>query len=290
MLRQRLLLGPVLIVGLIGVIWLDAFIFSHTGYRATIVFPVMVVLGLLAGIELTGIFHRRGIPASRIITCAAITLGLAVSSFTRKEHADLSGVAIVCTAAAGVMLLSMIYYSRNHSAEGVMAASAVTLLAFVYLGLMGGFLVVLCKEHDGWLVLGLLLITKSYDIGAYFTGRAIGRHKLIPWLSPGKTIEGLCGGLVVSACVGAGLVLATRESGVAAPLSGLHVGVGAALGGLLGLVAQGGDLIASLLKRDAGVKDYSDRLPGFGGILDVIDSPLLVAPVAYWALTVLAAN
>lgn len=251
------------------------------------IFPAMLAIAMLAGLELCGIFQRRGINTSRVVTCSAIALGLAVASFTRREHADLPAIALVCTAAAFVMLLSMIYYSRNQTAEGVVAASAVTLLAFVYVGLMGGFIVVLRKEHDGWLVLGVLLVTKSYDIGAYFTGRKLGKHKLIPWLSPGKTWEGLAGGLVTSTLAGIGAVALARQAGVADAAASLSYPQSAAIGFLLGLVGQGGDLLASLLKRDAGVKDYSARLPGFGGILDVIDSPLLVAPVAYWLIALI---
>lgn len=287
MLRQRLLFGPVLIAGLVGLILLDQWIQRRTGVPSAAIFPAMLAIAIMAGIELAGIFQKRGIPASRVVTCAAIALGLAVSSFTRREHEDLPAVAMVCTAAAFVMLMSMIYYSRNHTVEGVIAASAVTLLAFVYIGLMGGFVVVLRKEHDGWLLLGILLVTKSYDIGAYFTGRMIGRHKLIPWLSPGKTWEGLAGGLVLSSLTGVGAVALARQCGVAPSVAGLTVGQAALIGFMLGLVGQAGDLVASLLKRDAGVKDYSSRLPGFGGVLDVIDSPLLAAPVAYWLITLI---
>ncbi len=286
-LRQRLLFGPILIAALVGLVVLDQWIERQTGIAATAIFPAMLAIAILAGIELVGIFARRGIATSRVVTCSAITLGLAVASFTRREHADLPAVALVCTAAAFVMLMSMIYYSRNHTAEGVVAASAVPLLAFVYVGLMGGFIVVLRKEHDGWLVLGVLLVTKAYDIGAYFTGRLIGRHKMIPWLSPGKTWEGLAGGLALSTLAGVGAVALARETGVAQTVAALSVPQAAGIGFLLGLVGQGGDLLASLLKRDAGVKDYSDRLPGFGGVLDVIDSPLLVAPVAYWVIALI---
>lgn len=73
----------------------------------------------------------------------------------------------------------------------------------------------------------------------------------------------------------------SEKAGLAFPVLWWH---GAVFGAFLGLVGQVGDLAASLLKRDAGLKDYSQRLPGFGGVLDVIDSPLLVGPVAYWVL------
>ena len=116
----------------------------------------------------------------------------------------------------------------------------------------------------------------------------MGKHKLIPWLSPGKTIEGFIGGLVFSGIIGAAAAAIFHHWGGAGGrladiaihwvlLGGFFSGV------ILGAVGQLGDLLESLLKRDAGVKD-SGALPGFGGVLDILDSPLLAAPVAYWLL------
>ena len=130
-----------------------------------------------------------------------------------------------------------------------------------------------------WLVLWMVLVTKSGDTGAFATGRLIGRHKLIFWLSPGKTWEGLVGGVIAAAAVGAAGLGAIRGI-VDEPVPPLWTG--AIAGVLFGLTAVLGDLIASLFKRDAGIKDASSVLPGFGGVLDVLDSPLLVAPVAFW--------
>ena len=118
----------------------------------------------------------------------------------------------------------------------------------------------------------ILLCVKMTDIGAFFTGRAIGKHKLIPWLSPGKTWEGLAGGLVLSGIVGACF---------APSIVDLEWYKGALFGILIGGIGQLGDLLESMMKRDADVKDSGDLIPGFGGMLDVIDSPLLAAPFAY---------
>jgi phosphatidate cytidylyltransferase len=144
---------------------------------------------------------------------------------------------------------------------------------------MFGFVLAIRRHHSVWLLLWIVLTTKSSDIGAFATGKAMGRHKLILWLSPGKTWEGLIGGVVLSAAVGAaGLwVLGHWPSeAVPAPWTGAFAGV------LFGLTGVVGDLIASLFKRDAGLKDAGQVLPGFGGVLDVLDSALLVAPVAFW--------
>jgi phosphatidate cytidylyltransferase len=132
-------------------------------------------------------------------------------------------------------------------------------------------------EFGTWVLLGVIGVIKACDIGAYFTGRAIGERKLIPWLSPGKTWEGLVGGLVWAAAV-AGVL------SIWVPWVGW--GAAALLGAALGLAGQAGDLLESALKRTAEVKD-SGKVPGFGGVLDLLDSPLVGAPAALWLLRAL---
>ena len=126
--------------------------------------------------------------------------------------------------------------------------------------------------HGLELLLWVFLVTWSTDIGAYFVGRAIGRRKLAPSISPGKTVEGLAGGMIVATLVGGGWVLAT---GLGQPLL--------LLAPLFALAAQGGDLFESAMKRRAGVKDSGTWLPGHGGVLDRLDG---LVPVA--VLTALA--
>jgi phosphatidate cytidylyltransferase len=152
----------------------------------------------------------------------------------------------------------------------------------VYLGFMLGFLLALRRSHSAWIVVGVVVVTKACDTGAYFTGRAIGRHKLIPWLSPGKTWEGLFGGVAASVIVGTALAAASR---FLSEDDHVPLWLGAVCGTVFAVVGQLGDLAVSLFKRGAGIKDSSGILPGLGGVLDVLDSPLMVAPVAYWILT-----
>jgi phosphatidate cytidylyltransferase len=284
-LKHRMLLGPLLIVALIGVIVGEEYLRSAGRSPGWLLIPTMLLIGAEAARELAKVFRARKIATSTRLLTLSVWSGLLASSFTPAELGSHSGAAIVSSAAAGVLLAAMIFYSRHHSAEGVVSATAATLLAFVYVGLLGGFLVIFMKEFTGWVLLAVVLTTKSCDIGAYFTGTTIGRHKLIPWLSPGKTWEGLAGGLALAAAVGT--VAAALSRSMEAPIQ-LELWEGALLGALFGLVGQAGDLVASMLKRDAGMKDYSRALPGFGGVLDIADSPLLVAPVAYWMFRLMA--
>ncbi len=145
-----------------------------------------------------------------------------------------------------------------------------------YLGLLPSFLMQLRWLNVTALALGIF-IPKCCDIGAYFTGRLLGRHKMAPVLSPKKTWEGVLGGLLLSA---AAAVAINR------PLSVVPGGDSAAA--VFGLVVGGagvlGDLAESMIKRDCRRKDASQMMPGFGGVLDVIDSILFAAPIAYFWL------
>jgi phosphatidate cytidylyltransferase len=132
----------------------------------------------------------------------------------------------------------------------------------------------------GLLLLLPVLVTWASDIGAYAVGRAIGRHKLIPSVSPGKTIEGAVGGLLASMLVA--LVYTRYVLHPAAHLAFRASPYGVlAFGALVSIAAQVGDLAESLLKREGGVKDSSHLIPGHGGILDRFDSLLFVMPVSF---------
>jgi len=145
----------------------------------------------------------------------------------------------------------------------------------LYIGWLGSHLVLLRQLDNGqdWVYL-TVFATFANDTSAYFVGRAIGRTKLIPRISPGKTVEGSLGGILFGAL---GLVLLNWALGLrvdAWPLIPLAV--------LVPVAAQLGDLAESLVKRGAGVKDAGAVLPGHGGLLDRLDSVLFVVPVVYY--------
>ncbi|MGA2619129.1 MAG: phosphatidate cytidylyltransferase [Thermoguttaceae bacterium] len=165
--------------------------------------------------------------------------------------------------------------------NGALANCAGGVFALVYVGLMLAIAVQI-RLGIGLFALAAWIITvKMGDIGAYTVGRLIGRHKLAPTISPGKTVEGAFGA-VLFACLGswsAAVFLPLWLPGrcdILLVLSLLFY-----FGPLMALAGMAGDLFESLLKRDAGCKDSSPWLPGFGGVLDIIDSLLLSAPVAW---------
>ncbi len=280
--------GPVLIALLVGAIWLDVVLERQTGYAGILILPILALAVLGAVQEIAPIIRSLQTKASRRLLSTCALLGLACCTLTPASLTPQTSVAIVASAGGLAMFVSLLFYTRHKSTEGVVLATGVALICFVYLGLMAGFLFLIRRDFGAWELLAVLLVTKSYDIGAFFTGSAIGKHKLIPWLSPGKTWEGLFGGMVLSTLVAIAAMLIGRAAfGGDEPtraILAIPLWQAAVIGAGFGLVGQAGDLIASVFKRDAGVKDYSKVLPGFGGIMDVLDSPLLVAPVAFWLL------
>jgi phosphatidate cytidylyltransferase len=136
--------------------------------------------------------------------------------------------------------------------------------------------------QDGrWWLGYLIVVTKITDVGAYFVGRLWGKHKLAPVLSPKKTVEGAIAGFLCAVLMSVALyMLGQKYSGGAFDLTLIQALI---LGMLIGILGQIGDLAESMLKRDAFVKD-SNTLPGLGGILDMVDSLILTAPIVYFFL------
>ncbi len=182
-----------------------------------------------------------------------------------------------------VVMATFIVQSLQFKRAGTtMATIAGTVLAITYVGLLGGFIIQtrwLEGTYHGLVPLAsLVAAAKGADIGAYTLGRIVGRNKLWPELSPNKTIEGAVGGLIFGVAF-VSAVTAIARYGLHA--SALTWPATLGYGIVVSTAAQLGDLMESMIKRDCAQKDASDTLPGFGGVLDVLDSLLFAAPVAY---------
>jgi len=156
----------------------------------------------------------------------------------------------------------------------------ITIFAAFYPGMMVFFLIYLgfeAKHYGMNLLIGTFLVTWSTDTFAYFVGRAFGKNKLCPSISPNKTVEGSLGGLIGSILVSIifGFIL-NNFVNLDVPL--YHFGIMGLLGGIL---SQLGDLCASSIKRFCGIKDFGNLLPGHGGLLDRFDSLLFTMPAIY---------
>jgi phosphatidate cytidylyltransferase len=209
---------------------------------------------------------------------------------------------VFTTAAIGAFVLLVTGMARRDLATSYPAAAA----SFFALGYCGIPLLLLANIRQQWagafLILFLFLVVWTGDTAAYYVGRAIGKHKLARRVSPGKSIEGTIASFLAS--VGIGVLVFQNARTISEFLMNLHLidqwqGYMAPppslmqvviLSGTLNVVAQLGDLVESLLKRGAGVKDSGNLLPGHGGVLDRIDALLFAAPVLwfYAALRVLA--
>lgn len=177
-----------------------------------------------------------------------------------------------------VLGLCVRQFVSRRNAEGLIAIS-ITLLGLMYVPWLLNFVqkINFFPRADGkFYLIFFIVVTKFSDMGAYVVGSLLGRHKLIPRISPGKTWEGFAGALLFS--TGASLAF----HGLApARLAGMNWAHAVVLGLLLSAAAVVGDLIESLFKREAGVKDSGRFLPGIGGVLDLLDSILFNAPIMY---------
>ena len=232
----------------------------------------MPILGMLGAGMYTAVlffylFHGR-IAETHVLDTAAFALFLGVGFFLR--------------------LLGPVDGTRS------VIGLAVALLGFVYLAFGMNFVArVIFFGYPGsgtppqaWLGLWLVAVTKFTDVGAYLVGSAIGKNKLIPHISPGKTREGLLGAVLFSQVAGCGLYAAYPHE--LALLGGWPTVV--LLGLVLAAAAVIGDLAESLVKRSLAIKDSGNSLPGIGGVLDLIDSLCFTAPILYFYLRLSAAS
>jgi len=201
----------------------------------------------------------------------------------RQHYHNPDVLPIVITA---TMLLSLICLLLRPSREKVFRDWAWTIVGALYVGWMLSYWLNLRGLEDGrnWVYLAVLT-TFANDTGAYFMGRARGKHKLAPRISPSKTWEGAAGGLIcaILAAVVIAVILKLISVRLGAPFVFRYWQI-MLLGFLVGIFAQLGDLVESLLKRNMGVKESGNLLPGHGGILDRFDSLIFVGAVVYYCV------
>lgn len=180
----------------------------------------------------------------------------------------------ILTLAAAVTMISGIFLKRE---KDTIVDVAVTILGMIYIGWFFSYMFFIraLTEHGGYLFF-LIFTVWAMDVAAYFAGRFFGRTPLFPSISPHKTWEGAITGFIV--CLLAAWIFSSTAQ--------LEIWHALILGSLIGIFGQISDLIESLMKRDAGVKDSSNILPGHGGVLDRIDSFILTAPLMYYYLVI----
>lgn len=301
MLRDRLRTSAILIAIVAGILYLDV-AFPVWGADGIWLLPLLLFLTVGTAWDFTGLLIGSGRLVSRrgtVIATAAIALSAAIPmlwGLARTEYpincpvGRLGWIAVGGIAAAfGILIGEMFRYGRGPG--GAVERASHGFFVTFYVGLPMAMLVALRNLGDGrWGLMALITmiaVTKSSDAGAYFTGKSIGKNKLIPRLSPGKTREGSVGGIIASTLV-AWLCLrflmpqTGHPAGTASinfltnPLIGALI-----LGPSLAIAGMTGDLAESLVKRDTGAKDSGSWLPGLGGVWDVTDSLIAAVTPAY---------
>src|SRR5690348_12580982 len=276
-----------ILVGVIGAP-LGVVILFYGGWALA---ALLAIVSALAAWEFFRIARATGLtPLEDVgIPLAAVVPLFVHARYLRLYELPLSGMAIIVIA-----ILAVTIFTRGVNGKPLGAAAS-TVFGVLYTGGMLSFGYAI-RYHDytiessgptlggitlaggGLLLLLPVLLTWASDIGAFFVGRALGKRKLIPSVSPGKTVAGAVGALVVTTLVA---VLYVRYVLTPATQLAFVRGGVIAFGLLISVAAQIGDLAESLLKREAGMKDSSHLIPGHGGVLDRFDSLLFVLPVAY---------
>jgi phosphatidate cytidylyltransferase len=258
-----ILLGGALIVSLIILKWLF------------VVFGA-VLIGFTAW-ELSTAIRVAGRLTPRIVGIVVGVLAAPVAFFAAYWGHSVEGLWFGTLGAIVIVSLwrvgELVMPSHRTGAKNVVLDIGAGMFVQVYVTFMAGFYLALTgAPHGEYWTLASLIIVVATDTGAWATGIWIGKHKLAPNISPGKTWEGFAGSIVFAIVAG---VLTSWL------MLGVPIWIGVVMGVLLALVGTSGDLTESLIKRDLGIKDISSILPGHGGFLDRLDSILPSAAVAY---------
>jgi len=278
MLKYRLLFGILMTVLFTAIVifdgWIDGSLTASTvddkPLQGTILTILIAILIIPAQLEFTKLAAAKNLKV--FTTVATISSILLAGTWYWPQFIEISTrdflFFVLTFALLGLVLCQYLYYGTS----GMLANCGASCLSIVYMGVLSGFVPAIRIDFGLWEVLMFVFVVKASDIGAYAVGRAFGKHKFSPQVSPAKTWEGLFAAIITAVVVALALAAAFD----------IMVWLQAVIFGCcFALIAQIGDLVESMIKRDAQQKDSANNVPGFGGVLDIVDSPLLAAPFAY---------
>ena len=278
MLRHRLILGTVMTVVFTAVVvfdgWLDgaltASAIDDKPIKGTLLCILIALLIIPAQLELSRLAAAKNLKVFTPV-CIVASIFFATAWYWR-QFINMPPHIYLFFLSAFVLLTLLLYQRIYYGVTSVLANCGTSYLTIAYLGFLGSFLPAIRIDFGLWPLLMFVFVVKSADIGAYAIGSLCGKHKFSPIISPGKTWEGMAGAVIAAAAVA---ITFAVNFDIMSKWQAVVFGV------CFAFIGQFGDLAESMMKRDAEQKDASNSIPGFGGILDVIDSPLGAAPFAY---------
>jgi len=278
MLRYRLLLGTLMTLVFTAAVifdgWLDGSLTISVAddkpVQGTILSILVILLIIPAQFELSMLASAKNLKIFLPITIIASIL-FAANPYLQQfmEYPQETYFSLL---SVFVLMALLLYQYKRLGTSDVIANCGANYFSILYLGLLSSFCIAIRIEFGLWFLLMFIFVVKSADIGAYTFGTLFGKHKFSPKISPGKTWEGMGGAAGAAIIVAVGFALIC---GIMLWWSAIIFGVAFAF------IGQMGDLTESMIKRDAEQKDSSNKVPGFGGVLDIVDSSLVAAPLAY---------
>lgn len=277
MLKYRLIFGTLMTIAFVGIVLLSgrfdgsmaAPTIDDNPFRGAAV-AVLVALLIIPGLfEISKLAAVKGIKILLPVSIPTSVL-LVTSNYWLPRLTLTEGFIFFLLSFA--LMACFLYQRIRYGLSGVFANCGAACFSILYLGLLGAFVPATYIDFGPWHLLMLIFVVKCSDIGAYTAGRLFGRHKFSPVISPKKTWEGMVGGVVLA-------VLTAVAFAVFCDIMSWRLAV--IFGVVFAFLGQLGDLAESMLKRDAETKDSSNSVPGFGGILDVVDSILITVPFGY---------
>ncbi|HBG78248.1 MAG TPA: hypothetical protein DDW84_05280 [Phycisphaerales bacterium] len=280
MLKYRLIFGTLMVAMFVGLILLDGHLDGSLSaqkpdckIQGTILAVFLLLIAIPANIELAKLIKSAGAKVFLPITIPCSIL-LAVGWYAAQFFPNkLQAAIIIFTFTICLGTLAIFFWQGfKFAAAGAFANIGANLLTIMYLGALSGFVMAFRTDFGAIAFLMYIFTVKCSDIGAYTLGRICGKHKFSPIISPKKTWEGMLGAVILAAIV---------SSLFAGAFDIMPIWQAILFGIVFAFAGQLGDLAESMLKRAAEQKDSSNVVPGFGGVLDIIDSPLATGVLAY---------
>jgi len=274
MLKHRLIFGALMTLAFVGIVlldgWFDGSLTTSPADDKNVRGTLVVVL--VALLMIPGLFELSKLAAAKdikILLPISIPVSMLLSAGSYRLFFPLTFSPLFLVFSVMAFFL---YHRLRYGISGVFANCGAACFSILYLGLLSMFIPAVRIDFGPGHLLMFVFVVKCSDIGAYTFGRLFGKHKFSPVISPKKTWEGMAGAVVFAVVVAVAFAVSCDI---------MTWWLGAIFGVAFAFLGQLGDLAESMLKRDAEIKDSSNSVPGFGGILDVVDSVLITAPFGW---------